>query len=395
MPRPAPYLFRWSSARQCYEFCEGRDQIVIDLEVESTAWFVWVEKVSSFAFHGRMGSYTARQEQKERGGGYWYAYIREQGMVTKRYLGRSANLTLSRLEQAAQLLTKHQKDALMLGKSMQKLSVAHTISSTSTPIAIEGESNISNWLQQEPLLATKVQPPRLRPATIQRAHLVNQLQQGMEGACILISAPAGFGKTTLLSTWLAASNTPAAWLSLEPEDNEPVRFLSYVIAALQTLDPSIGTSALALLRTPQPAPFETVLVLLTNDLVSHATAGFALILDDYHVITAEPIHSAFTYLVDHLPSRMHLVIATRSDPALPLARLRARGQLTEVRIGELRFAQEEAEAFMHTVMQLDLSSQDVAVLQNRTEGWIAGLQFAALSLRGKSDIRELHSSLPG
>jgi LuxR family maltose regulon positive regulatory protein len=165
-----------------------------------------------------------------------------------------------------------------------------------------------------------------------------------------------------------------------------VRFLSYVIAALQTLDPSIGGPVLALLHTPQPAPLETMLVLLTNDLVSRRAADFALVLDDYHVITAGAIHQALTFLVDHLPPHMHLIVATRSDPPLPLTRLRARGQLTEVRAADLRFETWEAETFLHSVMRLDLSSDEVAVLQSRTEGWIAGLQFAGLSLRGRTDI---------
>jgi LuxR family maltose regulon positive regulatory protein len=388
MPRPAPYLLRWSSARQRYELCEGHDQALLDLEVESPAWFVWLEQVSSFAFHGRTGSYTARQESKERGGGYWYAYLREEGKVTKRYLGRSADLTLTRLEQSAQLLTKRPSHKSSYKKGIGEHGVGRTFLSTPTVVtpATEQKATIRNWLQQVPLLATKIQPPRVRSATIHRAHLVNQLQQGMEGSCILLSAPAGFGKTTLVSTWMLASGTPAAWLSLEAEDNEPVRFLSYVIAALQTLNPSFGASSLAVLIIPQPPPLETVLALLINDLMSHETTDFALILDDYHVITAEPVHRALTYLVEHLPPHIHLIISTRSDPPLPLARLRARGQLTEVRVTDLRFDPEEAEDFLHTVMRLDLSSQEVAVLQHRTEGWIAGLQFAALSLRGRSDI---------
>jgi LuxR family maltose regulon positive regulatory protein len=208
-------------------------------------------------------------------------------------------------------------------------------------------------------------------------------------------SPAGFGKTTLLSTWLAASGTPAAWLSLEAEDNEPMRFLSYVIAALQTLDPSVGTSALALMSTPESPPLERVLVLLTNDLVMRTEADFVFVLDDYHVITAEPIHRVLTTLVEHLPPHMHLIVSTRSDPALPLARLRARGQLTEVRGSELRFSTEEAETFLHTVMRFDLSSDEVAVLQSRTEGWIAGLQFAALSLRGRNDISAFLNAFSG
>lgn len=182
-----------------------------------------------------------------------------------------------------------------------------------------------------PLLATKLHVPRPREQLISRPQLIERLQEGMEDALTLVSAPAGFGKTTLLAQWLAQSGTPVAWLSLEPEDNEPVRFLSYLIAALQTLDPSIGVTALALLRTPQPAPPETVLVQLANDLMSREAAAFALVLDDYHVITAEAIHRVLIFVLEHLPPHMHLILTTRADPPLPLARLRAGSQLTEVR----------------------------------------------------------------
>ena len=187
MPRPAPYLLRWSSAQKRYELCEGHNQTVIDLELESPTWFVWLDQVSSFAFHGRRGSYTARQEQKERGGGYWYAYLREQGKVSKRYLGKSADLTLTRLEQAAQLLVKHSSDVTSRVELMEEHRISSALASPAT--TIEHESPISTWMQQEPLLATKVQRPRLRPATIHRAQLMEQLQQGMEGACTLLSAP--------------------------------------------------------------------------------------------------------------------------------------------------------------------------------------------------------------
>src|SRR3989441_8473599 len=190
---------------------------------------------------------------------------------------------------------------------------------------------------------------------------------------------------------------PVAWLSLEAGDNEPVRFLSYVIAALQTLDPHLGAVALTLLQMPQPAAAETVLTLLTNDVGSHGRDGgdFALVLDDYHVLDAKPIDQALTFLLDHLPPQMHLVIATREDPALPLARLRAGGHLTEVRAVDLRFTPSEAAAFLTQVMGLTLSAQDIALLARRTEGWIAGLQLAALSMQGQQDSASFIRSFTG
>jgi LuxR family transcriptional regulator, maltose regulon positive regulatory protein len=253
-------------------------------------------------------------------------------------------------------------------------------------------------VQDDPLhhlLISKLQIPRLRTRLVTRSHLTQRLQQGMEQAVTLISAPAGFGKTTLLAQWIAAPGLPVAYLSLEPEDNDPVRFLSYLIAAVQRVDAHLGATALARLGTPQPPPPETVMALLSNDLMRSTTGEFALVLDDYHVITAEPIHRALTSLVEHLPPQMHLLIATRADPPLPLARLRARGQLTELRAAELRFGAAEASAFLEEVMGLHLAQEDVTTLQTRTEGWIAGLQLAALSLQGRANASDVLSAFSG
>jgi LuxR family maltose regulon positive regulatory protein len=250
-----------------------------------------------------------------------------------------------------------------------------------------------NSLQR--LLATKLYVPRPRAHLVPRAHLTERLQQGVERALTLVSGPAGFGKTTLLAQWFAERGMPVAWLSLEAEDNDPTRFLSYLIAALQTLDAQIGTTALALLRTPQPPSPETVLALLMNDLVERSGGDVVLVLDDYHVITTDPVQRGMTFLLEHLPPQLHLVLATRVDPPLPLARLRAQGQLTEVRTADLRFGTAEASAFLQTVMGLDLEASAIATLQNRTEGWIAGLQLAALSLQGRSDISAFLAAFSG
>jgi LuxR family maltose regulon positive regulatory protein len=230
---------------------------------------------------------------------------------------------------------------------------------------------------------------------VPRAHLVERLQRGAERALTLVSAPAGFGKTTLLAQWFAESGLPVAWLSLEAEDNDPTRFLSYLIAALQTLDAQIGTTALVLLRTPQPPSPEAVLAMLTNDLVDRDGGDVALVLDDYHVITADPLQRGMTYLVEHLPPQLHLILATRADPPLPLARLRAQGQLSEVRTADLRFGAAEASTFLQTVMGLDLPAEAITTLEHRTEGWIAGLQLAALSLQGRADVSAFLAAFTG
>jgi LuxR family maltose regulon positive regulatory protein len=237
--------------------------------------------------------------------------------------------------------------------------------------------------------------PRPRQHLVLRSHLISQLAQGMERTLTLVSAPAGFGKTTLLAQWLAVSGTHAAWVSLGPEDNDPTSFLSYLIAALQNLDAQLGTSALALLRTPQPPSPEAVLGVLGNELAGREAEDFTLVLDDYHVITDESIQRGMTFLLEHLPTQLHLILAARADPPLPLARLRAQGQLTEVRTADLRFGATEAGMFLQEVMGLDLGASAIAILERRTEGWIVGLQLAALSLQGRSDVSRFLAAFSG
>jgi LuxR family maltose regulon positive regulatory protein len=231
-------------------------------------------------------------------------------------------------------------------------------------------------------------PPR---GLVPRPRLSQRLDRGTTSKLMLISAPAGFGKTTLLTEWLAArpagpaDERLAAWLSLDRADNDPASFWTYVIAALQTVAPGVGESALTLLRAPQPPPIETVLTVLLNDLGA-ITGDIVLVLDDYHVIDARDVQDAMAFLLDHLPPRLHVVIASRTDPALPLARLRARGELVETRAAELRFTPDEAAAYLNEMMGLELTARDVAALEGRTEGWIAALQLAALSMQGRDDV---------
>ena len=239
-----------------------------------------------------------------------------------------------------------------------------------------------------PLLETKLYVPRWRTGLVPRARLIERLDRGTERKLTLVSAPAGFGKTTLLAEWLAAipaAERPAAWVSLDQSDNDPALFWAYFITALQKVQSEVGESALSLLHSPQPPPIESVLTTLINE-INAIEDDFALILDDYHVIDAQPVQDGTTFLLDHLPPQMHLVIASRADPPLPLSRLRGRGELAELRASDLRFTPEEAAAFLKDVMGLDLSADDVAALETRTEGWIAGLQLAALSMQGREDV---------
>jgi LuxR family maltose regulon positive regulatory protein len=236
-----------------------------------------------------------------------------------------------------------------------------------------------------PILATKLYIPPPQPRVVLRPRLIERLNEGLHRRLTLISAPAGFGKTTLLSGWAAGCGRPAGWLSLDEGDNDPARFLAYLVAALQTIAADIGESVLDVLQSPQPPPTESILTTLLNEITT-IPHDFALVLDDYHVVDAKPVDDALAFLIEHLPPRMHLIIATREDPHLPLARLRARGQLAELRAADLRFTPSEAAEFLKEVMGLNLSAEDIAALETRTEGWIAGLQLAALSMRGREDV---------
>jgi LuxR family maltose regulon positive regulatory protein len=228
-------------------------------------------------------------------------------------------------------------------------------------------------------LATKLHPPSARPNRISRPRLLARLDEGRP--LTLVAAPAGFGKTTLLSDWVR-QNSKVAWLSLDDDDNDPARFWGYVVAALRQVEPAVGEAALAWLQSP-PAPTVAVVSELINQLAA-LPERLVLVLDDYHVISAPPIHEALAYLLDHLPDPLRLVITTRADPPLPMARRRSRGQLTELRAADLRFTPDEAAAFLTQALGPWLSPQDIAALGARTEGWIVGLQLAALSLRGTS-----------
>jgi LuxR family maltose regulon positive regulatory protein len=238
-----------------------------------------------------------------------------------------------------------------------------------------------------PLLKTKLHIPTIRSELVSRPRLVERLDEGFRRGCklTLVSAPAGSGKTTLLSEWATQCRQPVAWVTLDEGDNDPFRFFAYLLATLQRIGPDIGQTAQVMLQAPQPPPPESLLTSVIND-IADTPQPFILVLDDYHVIEAKPIHEALAFLLDHLPSQMHLVLTTRADPPLPIARLRGRGQLSELHAADLRFTRNEVTAFLNEVMKLDLSAEHVAALERRTEGWIVGLQMAALSIRGRKDI---------
>jgi len=241
------------------------------------------------------------------------------------------------------------------------------------------------------LLATKLSTPSLRKDIVSRPHLIERmgtdlLQDDEFGRRLtLVSAPAGYGKTTLAIDWLHRLGLPLGWLSLDEADNDPRRFITYLIAAMKKVSESIGQAATAMLQSPQPPPSEIMLTTLVNE-ISAVSQPFILVLDDYHVIHTPPIHEQLTFLLENQPSNLHLVVTTREDPLLPIPRLRARGQVLEIRQDDLRFSAEETAEFLKTVMGLSLSLDEIAALERRTEGWIAGLQLAALSMQGRDDL---------
>jgi LuxR family transcriptional regulator, maltose regulon positive regulatory protein len=370
------------------------------IAVGSPAWFTWLEQARVFTFRSTAGTFTARQERRERGGAYWRAYRTIRGRQHRAYLGRSADLTPARLWAAA----------------VQLIADLPTQPPQDKPLP----GAVTPAQATSPILTTKLYVPRPRDGHVARPQLLARLATGLRGALTLIAAPAGFGKTTLLADLLAAQsserkvlgselpvpertqNLCAAWLSLDAGDNDPAVFLRYLIAALQgALGSAVGAMALVLIESPQPPPLSVVLTALINDLANvrleASGLGFVdssrpsglqppassliLVLDDYHVIDTPAIHEALSFLLDHLPPALRLVIASREDPPLPLARLRGRGQLTELRAADLRFVPSEVAAFLNDVMHLDLSADAVAALDTRTEGWITGLQLAALAIQ--------------
>jgi len=245
-----------------------------------------------------------------------------------------------------------------------------------------------------PILTTKLYIPAPHPDLVPRPRLIEQAQHGPYRKLTVVSAPAGFGKTTFVAGWLHADERPVAWLSLDERDSDPAQFLAYMITALQAVAPEVGEGLLNVLNAPQTPPIEPLLTTLLNQLAA-ITQPFVLVLDDYHVLDSLEIHEALAFLIENQPPQMHLVMTTREDPPLPLARWRVRGQLTELRAADLRFTPDEAAAFLNQAMGLSLSPEDVAALEQRTEGWIAGLQLAAISLQGQTDTDGFIQSFTG
>src|SRR5919107_1947055 len=365
-----------------------------EVEVDSASWVAWLTDPAtrSFSFQSPSGRYTARKEHRSRGGEYWVAYRKRGGKLHKTYLGKAEDVTIERLEDVAAALAARDDEAtarpsLYASAGGTGPAGAHA---TATKEPTTADDHVWERPRQgpssTPLLMTKLAVPSTRVSLVPRPRLSERLEEGLGRKLILVSAPAGFGKSTLLSAWaseLIGRPLPDAWFSLDSGDNDPARFWRYFITAVDQLQPGSAETALALLGSPQAPPIEAILTTLLNELVGLSTDA-VLVLDDYHLIESQTIHKALTFLIDHLPPRMHLVIATRMDPPLPLPRMRARGEMTELRAADLRFTPEEAATFLNQVMGLELSAEDTA-----------GLQMAALAMQNHTDVSGFIAAFAG
>jgi len=377
VPKASPYTLLWSEEHQQYEL-HIRGQLHRRFHpAEREAFSRWLSEQTSFAFAGQAGWLSVIKEARSAGAGYWYAYRTQDRHTRKRYLGPSAKVTFALLEEAAS-------------------GFIATSSSQEQPHSTASQ-------QQKTFLSIKLVPPRLPNVLVERPRLLRDLDAICTYPLTLVSASGGSGKTTLLATWITEvshrlpqisragtsegdkSELAVAWLSLDGMDNDPLRFWESCIAALQTCRPSVGQEALALLHAQEAPPLSTILTMLLNEL-REMRKELILLLDDYHVIEHPAIAESMLFFLDHLPTHFHLVLATRADPELPLARWRMRGQLLEIRDRDLRFSWEETASFLSQAIGHPLSEEDLAILQNHTEGWIAGLQLAALSLSRREDV---------
>jgi LuxR family maltose regulon positive regulatory protein len=350
-------------------------------EVGSAEWFAWLDRVNTFFFTDATSPFTARKQQRS-GRWYWYAQRRQHGRLSSVYVGKSGDLTLERLQAAAQMLLEKEARAGVPSAAVQKRG---------------GASQVSSRPEKEslPLLATQLAIPRMRPTWVLRSKTRGYLQKALEHPLTLLSAPNGFGKTTLLAQWAALSSPFVAWVSLEESDSDPTRFWMCVLTALDRLIPGVKHQALKAASTSAFTQHLVLTVILTA--VAAVQHPVLLILDNYSLIqeAGAVIHQGVTFLVEHVPPHVHLVLAGRQDPPLPLARLRAHGHLYELRVAELRFTSEETAEFLTNQVGVALAVQDVATLHARTEGWVVGLQLAAQAIKEEADLSNAVANFTG
>ena len=380
MPKLAIAQVVWNAQTSIYQVHEKTVQgaSIPQMDFASEAWQEWLRDVPSFAFQSKDGQrFTARKEMRARGGTYWVAYRKVGGKLTHTYIGRPGDVTLARLEQVAGLLAGQDSQNAVAPQFIEGDSFQERRTRQEPPITMD-------W--QDQYLFTKFFMPAVPHTAIARPRLFSLLDKGRERSLTLVSAPAGFGKTTLLSAWVQAQppgNPLVAWVSLDEVDNDPVRFWGYVLTALDRAQPGMCTELQTYMRTQHSPHLQSALMALINRLAEQHEQ-FLLVLDDYHLITEEAIHSSLMYLVEHLPLQLRIILLTRADPPLPLTRLRARGQLLEVRVEQLRCSVDETRAFLQKVMNIVLEDAAIQQVNSRTEGWLVGMQLVGLSLRGRT-----------
>src|SRR5262249_44752193 len=401
MPKAATYTLIWSPAHQRYELYDLHQPSQPLLHGDDAAWLAWLAAHRAFAFHGRAGQLTLLKEARQRGrDGYWYAYRRQGGRMVKKYVGRSADLTMARLEATAQALTGQRPPLVDVPSAPLPTAVSTQAPPEALPQSVS-EAFPSGGAPQPELLEPKLRLPHPQAALVVRERLLVQLDAGLFHKLTLIAAPAGFGKTTLPSQWVADRRArgalPAvAWVALDSGDNDPIRFWRYVLSACRIIAPDLEQAAVALLATPPspfgPAPLERVLTSFLNALSRLSGRGI-LVLEDYHVITESRIHETVAFVLDHLPPTMHVVLLTRSSPPLPLSRWRARNELHEVGIADLRFSSEERTTFFQHTLAFPPTAEAMQQLDTHLEGWPAGLRLATLALQGHVSQQQLEQVL--
>ncbi|GHO90607.1 hypothetical protein KSF_006550 [Reticulibacter mediterranei] len=384
MPKRSLHRLIWSAEQQRYELSSGGNLQQHFTLHDEQSWLNWLGEQTSFAFHGRCGHLSVVKEERARGGGYWYAYGTGTAGKRKRYLGPTSKVTLVRLEEEAGSHVAFSSP--LQNKAQELLAIEHEASfrSEALPSSFSLAPITSPQQVPLPLLASKLSPPQFLGTLIEREHLHARLEEAIGLPLTLLSASGGWGKTTLLSAWARRQSRAIAWLSLDEMESIAVRFWSAVISALRTCHASIGATALTLLYSPQPVPLSLVLTSLFNEIAS-LKGSIVLVLDDYHLIADAAIHESMLYALEHLPVNLRLVLSTRVDPPFPLTRLRIRGQLSEIRDSDLRFRADDTRHFLVQCMGLPLSETEIGILESRTEGWIAGLQLAALAMRQRED----------
>jgi LuxR family maltose regulon positive regulatory protein len=393
----------WSQEDQQYLWRDEHSPDTIDVREEPEAWLKRLAAYTSFSFQGREGHLTLLKEARPRGrDGYWYAYRRQGKRTAKKYAGRTADLTAARLEHMARVLrcSPEQRNQILSNGGARGAGDGREW--LATAMAGQHQNSISSSPQTPSLLVSKFHMPPLQPSLVPRERLLALLDRALEHRLTLVSAPAGFGKTTLVRQWVAERSQqqhfpPVAWVSLDGGDNDPVRFWRYLITACQVFRDHVAREALALLRSiPQP-PFEasltsTALTVFLNALAQCEQGGI-LLLDDYHAITSPSIQHTMTFFLAYLPASIHVIIISRSDPPFSLAHLRARNELCDVRSSDLRFSQEETSAFLQQTLPVPLAPEMALRVNAYLEGWAAGLRLLLIALRESATPREIEPLL--